>query len=145
MKLLFIRHSLAVDRMKFSGDDLDRPLTKKGIKRAKKFFKKIKKIYPEIDVIYTSPAIRALQTANILNNFYNTKLIKTPFLLPGAEFKRLKFNNNIVAIVGHEPDLSEFIRTLTFNENIKLQKPSLAEVEDGVLKALIQHTHLKGV
>ncbi len=150
MKLLFIRHSLAMDKEVFVGNDLERPLVEKGIKRAKTFFKHIKKIYPKIDYIITSKAKRAKDTALILKEFYKDAIYEeTTLLYPGANIndlkKVLKNKDGIVAIVGHEPDLSEFIKELMFAPNlkIKLKKPSLVELEDKVLKALIQYKHLK--
>ncbi len=151
MKYLFIRHSLAVEREEFLGHDFDRPLSEKGVKRAKKFFKEVKKIYPDIDYIITSNAKRALQTAEILKNFYpKSKFIKTAKLLPGAgikEFKETVANKNgILAIVAHQPDIEEIIKSLMYAPNlkIKLSKPSLVEIEENILKALISYKHLKG-
>lgn len=150
MKLLFIRHSLAMDKEVFVGNDLERPLVEKGIKRAKTFFKHIKKIYPKIDYIITSKAKRAKDTALILKEFYKDAIYEeTTLLYPGANIndlkKVLKNKDGIIAVVGHEPDLSEFIKELMFAPNlkIKLKKPSLVELEDKVLKALIQYKHLK--
>jgi len=91
MKILFIRHSLAVERDEFLGHDFDRPLTDKGKKRAKRFFEKISLIYPKIDVIYTSTAKRALETAEILKFFYpEAKFVTSNLLLPGATIHELK-------------------------------------------------------
>ena len=151
MKYLFIRHSLAVEREKFLGHDFDRPLSERGIKRAKRFFKEIKKIYPGIDFIITSTAKRALKTAEILKDYYpKAKFITTAKLLPGArinEFQEVVLDKKgIIAIVGHQPDLEEIIKDLMYAPNlkIKLSKPSLAEIEEKTLKALISYKHLKG-
>jgi phosphohistidine phosphatase SixA len=38
MKLLFVRHASAVDPLDFRGDDLLRPLTEEGIRKARKLF-----------------------------------------------------------------------------------------------------------
>jgi len=150
MTLLFIRHSLAMEREEWTGHDFERPLTEKGIKRAKKFFKHIKKIYPEIDYIITSKAKRAKETAQILKHFYpDVTYEETSLLYPGADMVDLKqvINNKtgVVAIVGHEPDLSNFVKELMYAPNLKLKlrKPSLIEMEDGVLKALFQYRHFK--
>ncbi|ACM93355.1 phosphohistidine phosphatase [Nautilia profundicola AmH] len=150
MKILFIRHSLAMERDEWTGHDFERPLTDKGMKRAKKFFKHIKKIYPEIDYIITSKALRAKQTAEILRGFYNSEVYEeTPLLYPGATFNDLKQaiknKEGIIAIVGHEPDLSNFVKELMYAPNLKLKlrKPSLIEMEEGIMKALIQYRHFK--
>ena len=150
MTLLFIRHSLAMERDEWTGHDFERPLTEKGVKRAKKFFKHIKKIYPEIDFIITSKAKRAKQTAEALKIFYpDSKYEQTPLLYPGAGINELKQTlqgkEGVVAIVGHEPDLSNFVKELMYAPNLKLKlrKPSLIEMEDGVMKALFQYRHFK--
>ncbi|EDM24307.1 phosphohistidine phosphatase [Caminibacter mediatlanticus TB-2] len=149
MKLLFIRHSLAVDREEFIGHDFDRPLTEKGKKRARKFFRVIKKIYPHIDIIITSKAKRALQTAEILKEFYDCEFEITSKLYPGANINDLKEvleeKVGIIAIVGHEPDLSEMIKSIMHAPNlkIKLQKPSLVEIEENVIKGLFQYKHFR--
>jgi len=150
MKILFIRHSLAMERDEWTGHDFERPLTDKGMKRAKKFFKHIKKIYPEIDGIITSKALRAKQTAEILKSFYEKAAYEeTSLLYPGAGFNDLKQALNgkdgIIAVVGHEPDLSNFVKELMYAPNLKLKlrKPSLIEMEDGIMKALIQYRHFK--
>jgi len=150
MKFLFIRHSLAVEREKYKGHDLKRPLTQKGIKRAKKFFKHIKRIYPEIDYIITSKAKRAKQTAEILKMFYpETIYEETALLYPGAGISDLKQavenKKGVVAVIGHEPDLSNFVKELMYAPNLKLKltKPSLAEMEEGVMRALFQYRHFK--
>jgi len=150
MTLLFIRHSLAMEREEWTGHDFERPLTEKGIKRAKKFFKHIKKIYPEIDFIITSKAKRAKETAQILKHFYpDVTYEETALLYPGADMVDLKQVINdktgVVAIVGHEPDLSNFVKGLMYAPNLKLKlrKPSLIEIEDGVMKALFEYRHFK--
>ncbi|GAX88201.1 phosphohistidine phosphatase [Lebetimonas natsushimae] len=148
-KFLFIRHSLAVEAYEFKGHDFDRPLTPKGKIRAKGFFRVVKKIYPVINYIITSKAIRAKETAEILKEFYpESVFIETELLFPGANFKNFKEivenKNGIIAIVGHQPDLSEFISKLTHSDcYFKLSKPSLAEVEDNILKALFSYKHFR--
>jgi len=150
MTLLFIRHSLAMEREEWTGHDFERPLTEKGIKRAKKFFKHIKKIYPQIDYIVTSKAQRAKKTAEILKTYYpNSHYEETALLYPGAGINDLKQaiqnKSGVVAVVGHEPDLGNFVKELMYAPNLKLKlrKPSLIEMEEGVLKALFQYRHFK--
>jgi len=151
MKILFIRHSLAVERDEFMGHDFQRPLTEKGKKRAKNFFKKVSKIYPKIDYIVTSTALRAKQSAEILRGFYPDAVYEeTPLLLPGAgieELKKVLKECDVMAVVGHEPDIGNFIKELMYAPNLKLklQKPSLVEIEDSVMKSLLQYKHLKAL
>ena len=145
MKLLLIRHSLAED---FVNSDFERHLTLRGKKRAERFFKIMKRIYPSINYIISSAAFRAKETAEILAKFYNQKVIEENRLYQAniEDFKEvLKDKKGIVAIVGHEPDLSEFIKYLTGIKNIKLSKPSLAEIEDDTLKALFNYKCIKAI
>jgi phosphohistidine phosphatase len=148
LKMLLIRHSLAED---FANSDFERKLTHRGVKRAFRFFKVVKMFYPEVDYIIASEALRAKQTAEVMKKFYkNAKLIITPKLYQAGveDFQEvLKGIDGKIAIVGHEPDLSEFARFLLNcpNLHIKLSKPSLIEIEDDVLKSQIQYKHAKTV
>lgn len=158
MRLLFVRHALALERDEWNGDDLERPLDEKGVKNANSFFKKVKKIYPNADAIITSKATRAVETAKMLLNFYPSALfIKDERLNPGATFndfqkilKELDKHIETLFIIGHEPDLSEIISELICDSHIriKLKKPSLAEIEVegkklGELRALLYPKMLK--
>ncbi len=137
MQILFIRHAKAVDRETFLGDDLQRPLSEDGIKKAREFFNKISKIF-EIDVIITSKALRAVQTAKILLNFYpNAKYVETPLLNPGASILDIEkiiddFKSyDHIALVGHEPDFSLAISHLIgcgSGTGIRLKKAGVAEL-----------------
>lgn len=144
MKLLLIRHSLAED---IAPSDFERKLTNRGAKRAFRFFKMVKIIYPQIDYIISSDALRAKQTAEILKRFYkNAKFITSPSLYQAdiKDFEEvLSRVKGVVAIVGHEPDLSDFVKYKCGNVRIKLSKPSLVEIEDDVLKSLIQYKQAK--
>ncbi len=146
--ILLIRHSLAED---FASSDFERRLTRRGVKRAFRFFEVISKMYPEIDYIISSEALRAKQTAEVMKKFYeNARFITTPKLYQASieDFKEvLKDINGKIAIVGHEPDLSEFAKFLLVSPNlhIKLSKPSLMEIDEDVLKNLYQYKQIKAV
>ncbi|NPA11999.1 MAG: phosphohistidine phosphatase [Epsilonproteobacteria bacterium] len=151
MKLLFIRHSLAVDMSEFRGHDFDRPLTRRGVKRAIRFFKVMRIIYPKVDYIIASKALRAAQTAEVMNRYYKTKLIQTPLLYPGASYNDLKEaiadKEGVIAIVSHMPDLEEFVREIMHSPNlsIKFSKPSLVEVDDKTIKGVFEYKRVKGL
>lgn len=120
MRLLFIRHARAIPAAEYNGDDLKRPLKKKGILRAKKAFLGVKRLFPTLEIIYTSKAVRATQTASILSGVYDNLAVEEVDLLnPGAELPEfLRFlqavssQHGTIAIVGHEPDFSEIISGL---------------------------------
>jgi len=115
MKLLLIRHAIAATREEFPGDDLARPLTEKGKKRARRAFYGLKRAYPDVDSILYSPAVRASHTARILKRFYDkTELLETPLLGPDAqndselEAVIRRGSTQVIALVGHEPNLTQF-------------------------------------
>lgn len=151
MKVLFIRHAPAISRANWLRDDLERPLSDKGIITAKKLFKEFAKIYNAPAVIYTSEAIRAKETAQLLSKSFNgVKISQSPLLNPGSSFKYFKTLleneiNECIAITGHEPDFTEIISALVANGgnlSIDVRKASLVEVDineefSGVLKAVI--------
>ncbi|MCE9598242.1 MAG: histidine phosphatase family protein [Spirochaetia bacterium] len=114
MKILFIRHAIAADREDFPGDDLLRPLTEKGKKRARRAFHGLRRIYPSIDLVYVSPAVRARQTGRILKRFYDSATFAESTLLSPnqADFPAMdelirKATGETIAIVGHEPNLTQ--------------------------------------
>jgi len=137
MRLLFIRHAKALSTDEWNEDDLLRPLSKKGINSSKEFFEKLPKIF-DIDIIISSKAIRALQTAEILKEFYpNSIFTRTKMLNPGATFidieillKEYKDYENI-ALIGHEPDISEIVSKLIGCKfmDIDVKKSSIIELE----------------
>jgi len=120
MKLLFIRHAIAMDRELFEGDDLQRPLTEEGRKKARKAFAGIAALYPAPELIVHSEATRARETAELLSRaFPKSALRERAELNPGADYQNLLSVLNdlapeleLVAVVGHEPDFSEMISGL---------------------------------
>lgn len=119
--LLFIRHAVAWDRADFRGDDdLQRPLTEKGRKKARRAFDGLLQVYDPPDLIVHSEAERARDTAQILGRvFPSAPLRESALLNPGADYESLlkllsdrDVRGECVALVGHEPDFSEMISGL---------------------------------
>lgn len=151
MRVLFVRHALALSRVSWLRDDMERPLSDKGIITAKKLFKEFGKIYDAPSVIFCSEALRAKETAQILSkSFRGAKISQTSLLNPGASFVDFKTlladeNGECIAVVGHEPDFSHIISALVAsgaNLAIDIKKASLVEIDineefRGVLKAVI--------
>jgi len=117
-KLLVVRHAIALDRVDaaiYSVADGDRALTPDGIRKMKKAVQGLKLICPKLDVIVSSPWLRARQTAELIAEAYpKAKVVDSELLLPGQPPEMLmKMLDNLsqgkeVAIVGHEPDLSQW-------------------------------------
>lgn len=119
MDLLVIRHAIAEEREVFAatgkGDDL-RPLTDRGRERMKESARGLVRVVERIDVLATSPYTRAAQTADILAAAYgDLEPVSIGALTPDSPFPslvdwlRTVAHHETVAIVGHEPHLSELV------------------------------------
>ena len=116
MKLLVIRHAIAVDRDDFaeSGrDDALRPLTQMGKWKMQHAAAGLKVAVRSLDLLATSPLERAVQTGAIVRDAFPdvpTEVTEslTPESPPEAllEFLREHEERDTVAVVGHEPHLS---------------------------------------
>jgi phosphohistidine phosphatase len=123
MRILIIRHAIAEDRIAFTSsgrDDGLRPLTAKGIERMQQAASGLKHIQPSLHLLAHSPLTRALQTADILAEHYpDTPRLELEALAPSPTPERVITqlpplpNDATIALVGHEPDLSELIGWLT--------------------------------
>ena len=126
MKLLVIRHAIAEDKDAFAttgqSDDL-RPLTDEGRKKMRRIAKGLCELVPDLDTLASSPLVRARQTAEIVAKAYRRNIDEfTDTLRPDARYQdglswlgehKMK---GAVAIVGHEPHLSEFVSWLMFGD-----------------------------
>lgn len=118
MKVLIVRHAKAEDRADFAvtgADDAERPLTGAGREQARRAGRALKELVPRIDVMATSPLVRARETARLLARAYQrVKPVELPALAPGLSEKAMSAwlaeqpSDAVVALVGHEPDLSVF-------------------------------------
>ena len=151
MKILFVRHA-AAEEFSASGNDLSRELTDEGRKKAQKAFKGLSSLYESLDLIITSKAVRARQTAKLLAEAFKCSTInEVDALNPGCAypvFKKIMKDHaqkkEIIAVVGHEPDFSRIIAAITSDGSlhIDVKKASCVEIEmnsicRGELKALI--------
>src|SRR5512141_1049433 len=84
--VILFRHGIAEEH---SGDkpDEDRALTDKGQKRLKRISRGIEGILPKVDAIFSSPLLRAIQTAMRLRKRYGNKFDVEILegLVPGAD------------------------------------------------------------
>lgn len=140
MRLILVRHAKAEDREQWKGeDDLKRPLTQKGKKQAKKIAKYLYKHYPEVDAVISSLALRACDTAKYIAKLQkNSTFFLSPHLNPEVGIEGYtKHQNEIeedwqtLVVVGHEPAISEFVKSICSkgNLNIKIHKGGVVELE----------------
>lgn len=118
MQVLCIRHAAAeeYDTFKLTGQpDDQRPLSEVGILKAKKSFQGLSNIIPNIQIITSSPLVRAVQTADLIQQVYpNAYQEVLVALSPAGSFPEIlsylqehtKPSHTIV-LVGHQPNLGE--------------------------------------
>ncbi len=81
--LYLVRHAAAGDRAKWTGDDLERPLTKKGRRQADAIAKSLKKA--RIERVVSSPSSRCIQTVKPLAKAIGTKVEISEALAEGPD------------------------------------------------------------
>ena len=118
MRLVIIRHAVAVPRGTPDMPDDERTLTAKGRRRFRQAARGLASAVRRPDALLTSPLPRARQTAQIAAKAWGKlKAVDTP-ALAGGTFEELALalapygEKDTVAIVGHEPDLSELLARL---------------------------------
>ncbi|HUJ12305.1 MAG TPA: histidine phosphatase family protein [Thermoanaerobaculia bacterium] len=122
--LVLLRHGIAEDPSP-EKNDIDRELTAKGRRRMEAIAAGLARVFPEAEAIYSSPAVRAMQTAAPVAKRYGLKIQKSDDLAPGRPPRKVvgEAGVDFAIFVGHEPTLSELMLELTRTEGeIELKK-----------------------
>lgn len=114
-EIYLVRHAIAAARGEEWPDDSKRPLTERGVERFKECVDGLVWLDVGIDEIFTSPLVRARQTAEYLSAGLPSKppIRVLDALAPGhapakvVEDLARESRKRRVALVGHEPDLGE--------------------------------------
>jgi phosphohistidine phosphatase len=116
LEVILVRHAIAFERDRARWrDDGERPLSPEGKRKFRKAVTGLMKLVPKVDVVLTSPLVRTRQTAEILTAVARwPKAIDTAELAPSgsplAVLTALRGRKESrVAVVGHEPRLSELL------------------------------------
>jgi phosphohistidine phosphatase len=110
MELILWRHADAEE----GEPDLDRSLTGKGRKQAERVARWLQQHLPSKYRVVSSPARRAVQTAEALGESFGT----SPRLAPGASVAAIAEaagwprRRGVTVIVGHQPDLGRAAASL---------------------------------
>lgn len=125
MELYLIRHGIAQEKETDIKDE-ERSLTKEGHQKTEKVAERLKKLGLEFNFILTSPLVRARQTAEILIAAkLGSQLEESNYLAPNGHISnwldywlkpRNFAENSQIALVGHEPDLSNWAEILLWGE-----------------------------
>ena len=150
MIVYFIRHASAGHHVPNPAQDEKRALDEEGIEQSTQMGRALAAMDVRVDAVISSPLKRATQTASLVANEigFDGKLQRTPALRPSARIEAfrelLDRNRNLeaVAVVGHNPSLSQFL-SLIISEgasegSIDLKKGAVARVDvsggSGILK-----------
>jgi len=134
MKLFLLRHGKA-DWPEWTAPDDERPLTEEGIEEMRRVAAALKRLKVVPDQILSSPLPRALKTAEIAGKALGISVKQRPELEPGFDRRKCDallatMPGDDVMLVGHEPDFSRLIRSLT-GGRVRLPKAAIAAVEFG--------------
>ena len=115
-RILLVRHAAAADRdRKRWPDDRQRPLTSDGIAKFRRAAAGLATLAGPIERLLTSPLVRARQTAMLLHEVAEwPEPVEAPELAPErtpAQALKLVREAAVesIALVGHEPNLSELL------------------------------------
>jgi phosphohistidine phosphatase len=144
VKLYLVRHAEAIERSA-TMPDAARYLTPKGRVAFRKIARRVREAGIAPDVIFTSPLLRSVQTAEILAERlkHEGPVVVVKELSPGFDDRALRSlladagNPAEAAFVGHEPDLGDLAATLlSLRGDFPLRKGAVLalEVETGVPK-----------
>jgi phosphohistidine phosphatase len=118
MDLILWRHAEAEDA--YPGlSDLERALTSKGQKQARRMGQWLNAQLPESCRILVSPAVRTLQTVEALGRKYKIHADLAPGADPADLLKAANWpgNKDAVMIVGHQPTLGQLAALLMSGED----------------------------
>ena len=115
MELLLVRHAIAFNRDPDRwSDDGDRPLTPEGETRFRKAARGLRTLVPSVDLVLSSPSARAWRTAEILAEEAGWPAPQPSKALEAERSRsdamdaiRSEAGRESLALVGHEPNLSE--------------------------------------
>src|SRR5688500_2323691 len=161
-ELYLIRHAIAAERGEEWPDDDKRPLTARGVARFKEVVEGLKKLEAGVDEIFTSPLVRAKQTADLLAAGLpgkpTVKILDalTPGHTPGSLMAQLArtARRRRIALVGHEPSLGELAahligagRALPFKKGgvCRIDVESLTSRRPGALTWFLQPKMLRAL
>ena len=136
-----LRHAEAED----TSPDAERELTKKGEKQARNAGRALKALGVKPEACFTSPKVRAFETARIACEELGVDYTMEPKLSGGPfDPASLAAGLDEVLLVGHDPDFSMAVHDAT-GAQVRMKKGGLAGIEKGELKVLLRPSELKAI
>ncbi len=136
MDLHLLRHAHAGDPAAWDGPDAARPLSAKGREQAERLGAFLAGVDFAPDAIVSSPKVRARETAQIVADRLDLRVVIDERLAGGLD---LAATNDLLAaagepqrpvLVGHDPDFSDLLATLCGGD-APMRKGALARIEIG--------------
>jgi|GEM_PF-332852 len=131
MRLYFVRHGEAED---LAPSDHNRELTERGKERVAKAAQVMKRLGIKPVTIYSSPRIRAKQTAEIIAEALEMEITIVEDVNFGFDtsavkllIKNLKSKEEMM-FVGHNPDMSQIVHKLT-GASVSMKKGGMARID----------------
>ena len=121
MLIILLRHGIAEDKSAGKPDE-ERRLTREGNEKMKRVARALAEMLPDADAIYSSPLVRAYETAEWVAKAYGGKLQieTTSALAPGHDpsecrdlLRRGAAQYECAYFTGHEPHLTTLMLALT--------------------------------
>jgi phosphohistidine phosphatase len=153
-ELYFIRHGIAAKRGTYANDD-ERPLTDQGQDRTRAIAQRLMDLGCRVELILSSPLVRAQQTSQILLEAGLAPSLETAAALaPSGELStwlpwlaqwQMAHPISRLALVGHEPNLSDWAQQLVSGrqgDRWILKKAGVIGVQVPAAQAAIAHGEL---
>lgn len=136
-----LRHAEAAD----GSPDAERELTKKGEEQARNAGRALRVLGVEPEVCFTSPKLRAADTAKIACEPLGVEYRLEPKLAGGPfDPEALAAGLSDVLLVGHDPDCSMAVHAAT-GAQVRMKKGGLAGIETGELLVLLRPSELAAI
>ena len=137
VQLHFLRHAHAGDPAKWSGPDDLRPLSAKGRHQAEALGRHLDGLGQRFDLIVSSPLVRARQTAELVGERLGLAVVIDDRLGGGLDVAGLEVllsdhgNPGRPILVGHDPDFSDLVTSLSGAVAIPMRKGTFARIDIG--------------
>jgi phosphohistidine phosphatase len=125
--------------------DDDRPLTERGVRQAEAAGRALARLGTRLEACFTSPKLRALQTAQLACEPLGVPVTVEP-ALSGQPFDVASLTAGLsdVLLVGHDPSFSLTLHDLTGTQ-ARMRKGGLAGIEKGELIVLMRPAELAAI
>ncbi|MCS7000224.1 MAG: histidine phosphatase family protein [Bacteroidota bacterium] len=137
-QLILIRHAKAVPAEEFAGADQERPLTERGRRDAERMGMWLHAMVPQLERVVASSSVRTRQTADYLLKAWQDGMPSVEYddalYLPSldtllATIWGLDPELTTVALVGHNPSISDLLEYLTGEEHVSMPTCAIAVLQ----------------